>query len=121
MFAGGEIVLNEGLPTREIEVENKASYTIAVSSHYHFFEVNRALSFDREQAWGMRLNIRTGGWVYFEPRQSKKVELVPYAGGRVVYGNLAEGPCPLDSKSQKERALKKARQRGYLNGGEEGC
>ncbi len=121
MFADGEIVFNEGLPIREVEVTNNAYYTIAVSSHYPFFEVNRALSFDRGKAWGMRLNIPTGGWVYFEPQQSKKVELVPYAGGRIVYGNLAEGPCPLDSESQKKRALEKAGQQGYLNGGEPGC
>lgn len=119
LFASDEIVLNEGLPIYELEVTNKAPYTIAVSSHYHFFEANRALSFDREKAWGLRLNIPTGSWVFFEPLQSKKIELVPYTGGRILFGNLAEGPCPLDSESQKRRAMKKAKELGYLEGGEE--
>ena len=121
LFAKDEIVLNEGLPVYELAVTNTASYTIAVSSHYHFFEVNRALSFDREKAWGLRLNIPTGSWVFFEPLQTKKVELVPYTGARIVFGNLAEGPCPLDSEIQKRRAMKKAKELGYLKGGREGA
>ncbi|HZK01662.1 MAG TPA: urease subunit beta [Anaerovoracaceae bacterium] len=84
IFAEGEITLNEGLSTFEIEVTNDAPYTIAVSSHYHFFETNRALSFDREKARGLRLNIPTGSWVFFAPQQSKKVELVPYTGDWAV-------------------------------------
>ena len=118
LFADGEIVLNEGLPTYEIEVTSNAPYTIAVSSHYHFFEVNRALSFDREKAWGLRLNIPTGSWVFFEPLQTKKIELVPFTGGRIIFGNIVEGPCPLDSKSQKKKALERAKELGYLEGGE---
>lgn len=118
LFASDEIIMNEGLPIYELEVTNTANYTIAVSSHYHFFEVNRALSFEREEAWGLRLNIPTGGWIFFEPSESKKVELVPYTGGRIVFGNLAEGPCPLDSESQKRRVMEKAKELGYLEGDE---
>jgi urease beta subunit len=118
MFASGEIVMNDGLPIYELEVTNRASYTIGVSSHYHFFEANPTLSFEREKAWGMRLNIPTGSWIFFEPLQSKKIQLIPYSGGRIIFGNLAEGPCPLDSESQKRRAMKKAKELGYLDGGE---
>jgi urease subunit beta len=84
--ADGEIVLNEGRKTITIRVENTGDRPIQVGSHYHFYETNLALSFEREQARGFRLNIPSGTAVRFEPGQGREVELVEYAGDRVVYG-----------------------------------
>ena len=82
----GEIELNVGRTTRVLEVANTGDRPIQVGSHYHFYETNAALTFDREQARGMRLNIAAGTAVRFEPGQVRTVELVAYAGARKVYG-----------------------------------
>jgi urease subunit beta len=82
----GEIELNVGRRTLSIEVANTGDRPIQVGSHYHFFETNEGLSFDREKACGMRLNIAAGTAVRFEPGQTRTVELVDYAGERKVYG-----------------------------------
>ncbi|MBI3430987.1 MAG: urease subunit beta [Hydrogenophilales bacterium] len=82
----GEIELNAGRATRVLEVANTGDRPIQVGSHYHFYETNAALAFDREQARGMRLNIAAGTAVRFEPGQTRTVELVAYAGARKVYG-----------------------------------
>ena len=84
--ADGEITLNEGAETVSLTVANSGDRPIQVGSHYHFFEVNGALSFDREKARGMRLDIPAGSAVRFEPGQSRDVTLVPLRGGRTVYG-----------------------------------
>ena len=84
--ASGSIVLNEGQPTVTLEVANTGDRPVQVGSHYHFFEVNAALAFDREQARGWRLDIPAGTAVRFEPGQSREVSLVPYRGGRAVWG-----------------------------------
>jgi urease subunit beta len=82
----GEIELNVGRRTLTLEVANTGDRPVQVGSHYHFFETNEALSFDRAKARGMRLNIAAGTAVRFEPGQSRTVELVDYAGARKVYG-----------------------------------
>lgn len=82
----GEIELNADRPTCTIEVANTGDRPIQVGSHYHFYETNAALQFDRERARGMRLNIPAGTAVRFEPGQTRTVELVAYAGARQVYG-----------------------------------
>lgn len=82
----GEIELNAGRRTLTVEVANTGDRPIQVGSHYHFFETNAALSFDRVSARGMRLNIAAGTAVRFEPGQMRTVELVDYAGERKVYG-----------------------------------
>ena len=82
----GEIELNAGRATRVLEVANTGDRPIQVGSHYHFYETNAALAFDRAQARGMRLNIAAGTAVRFEPGQVRTVELVAYAGARKVYG-----------------------------------
>ena len=82
----GEIELNVGRRTLTVEVANTGDRPIQVGSHYHFFETNEALAFDRAAARGMRLNIAAGTAVRFEPGQTRTVELVAYAGGRQVYG-----------------------------------
>jgi urease subunit beta len=82
----GEIELNAGRPTATLEVANTGDRPIQVGSHYHFYETNAALAFDREQARGMRLDIAAGTAVRFEPGQTRTVQLVAYAGDRAVYG-----------------------------------
>lgn len=84
--AAGELVLNEGQPTVTLEVANTGDRPVQVGSHYHFFETNDALAFDREKARGMRLDIPAGTAVRFEPGQSREVTLVPYRGKREVWG-----------------------------------
>jgi urease subunit beta len=82
----GEIELNAGAPQITIEVANTGDRPIQVGSHYHFYETNAGLRFDREKARGMRLDIAAGTAVRFEPGQAREVKLVPLAGLRTVYG-----------------------------------
>ena len=82
----GEIDLNEGRETVSLDVANTGDRPIQVGSHYHFYETNAALSFDREKARGFRLDIPAGTAVRFEPGQTRTVNLVAYAGGREVHG-----------------------------------
>ena len=84
--APGELELNKGRKTVTVKVTNSGDRPIQVGSHYHFAETNGALDFDREAARGMRLNIASGTAVRFEPGQQRTVELVDFAGDRVVYG-----------------------------------
>ena len=82
----GEIELNKGRKTVTLKVANTGDRPIQVGSHYHFFETNNALQFDRDKARGMRLDIPAGTAVRFEPGQERDVNLVPYAGKRRVFG-----------------------------------
>ena len=84
--AAGELELNKGRRTVTIEVTNSGDRPIQVGSHYHFFETNEALKFDRKKAYGCRLNIAAGTAVRFEPGQARTVELVALSGARKVYG-----------------------------------
>jgi urease subunit beta len=84
--APGDIELNAGQPTLKLDVANSGDRPIQVGSHYHFYETNRALTFDREKARGMRLDIPAGSAVRFEPGQTRSVTLVPYRGDRIVFG-----------------------------------
>jgi len=84
--AAGDLELNKGRKTVTVKVTNTGDRPIQVGSHYHFFETNEALSFDRKAAYGCRLNIAAGTAVRFEPGQSRTVELVHVAGGRKIYG-----------------------------------
>ncbi len=84
--AGGEIELNAGAQAVTVTVANTGDRPVQVGSHYHFYETNDALSFDREAARGMRLDIAAGTAVRFEPGQTRDVQLVPYAGARAIYG-----------------------------------
>ena len=92
----GDIEINVGRETRRIAVANTGDRPIQVGSHYHFFEVNPALEFDRAQARGFRLDIAAGTAVRFEPGQTRTVDLVAYAGARVVHGFRGEIMGPLD-------------------------
>jgi urease subunit beta len=82
----GEIILNAGRPSVKLSVTNTGDRPIQVGSHYHFFETNPALQFDRAKARGMRLDIAAGTAVRFEPGQSREVTLVAFAGERNIYG-----------------------------------
>jgi urease subunit beta len=82
----GELELNAGRDTRRVTVANTGDRPIQVGSHYHFYETNAGLQFEREQARGFRLNIPAGTAVRFEPGQQREVELVALAGERIVYG-----------------------------------
>ena len=84
--APGEIELNADRSTVRVSVANTGDRPIQVGSHFHFFETNPALAFERERTRGFRLNIPAGTAVRFEPGQSREVELVAYAGDRIVYG-----------------------------------
>ena len=82
----GDIELNAGAPQITIEVANTGDRPIQVGSHYHFYETNNGLRFDREKARGMRLDIAAGTAVRFEPGQAREVKLVPLSGARIAYG-----------------------------------
>ncbi|MFO1320036.1 MAG: urease subunit beta [Burkholderiales bacterium] len=84
--AAGDIELNAGRPSIVLSVTNAGDRPVQVGSHYHFFETNEALAFDRRKAYGRRLDIPAGTAVRFEPGQTRDVALVPYAGDRVVHG-----------------------------------
>ena len=84
--ADGTIELNAGVDQIVLEVANTGDRPIQVGSHYHFYETNAGLSFDREQARGMRLDIASGTAVRFEPGQSRDVSLIPVSGKREIYG-----------------------------------
>lgn len=97
MPAQGDIEINQGRPTITIAVANIGDRPIQVGSHYHFYETNPALDFDRKATRGMRLNIPAGTAVRFEPGQKREVELVTYAGQRRVYGFNAKVMGALDA------------------------
>src|SRR5262245_21913945 len=103
------IEINPGRTTAIVEVSNRGDRPVQVGSHCHFFEVNRALEFDRAAAYGMRLNIAAGTAVRFEPGDTRRVELVALAGLRSVSGlnRLVEGS--LDDASTRTKALERAR------------
>ena len=109
----GEIELNAGKDKAQITVTNTADRPIQVGSHFHFFEVNKALEFNRNLAYGMRLDIPAGTAVRFEPGESKRVELVEIGGTREGYGlnGLVEGS--MDEEEIKKKALKKAAELGF--------
>lgn len=107
------VVINEGRETISATVENTGDRPVQVGSHYHFFETNPALVFDREATYGFRLDIPAGTAVRFEPGVERDVELVAIGGRRVVYGmgGLVDGP--LDDDEIRARALDRAREAGY--------
>jgi urease subunit beta len=108
-FAKGEIEVNEGLDTVTVRVTNTGDRPIQIGSHYHFFEVNSALKFDREKAYGHRVDTPAGTSVRFEPGQSQSVRLIPYRGEREVYGFRGWVNGKLDDDTIHKRALQRMR------------
>jgi len=102
----GDIELNAGRSTVQMQVANTGDRPIQVGSHFHFFEVNSALTFDRAGSRGMRLDIPAGTAGRFEPGDEKQVTLVPYAGTREVYGFNAKVEGKLDSKGKEAKKAK---------------
>ncbi|TMB28969.1 MAG: urease subunit beta [Deltaproteobacteria bacterium] len=114
MPAEGVVVLNEGRATVSLAVTNLGDRPIQVGSHYHFFETNRALSFDRAKSYGMRLDIPAGNAVRFEPGERKTVQLVAFAGAKIARGGNALADGPIDPASGA-RAVDRAISLGFGN------
>lgn len=110
-LAEGDIELNAGRKTTKMRVSNIGDRPIQVGSHIHFFEVNRQLTFDREESIGKRLNIPAGTAVRFEPGQEMEIELTELGGNRHVYGisNLTNG-----SVDDKDKLMKKAKELDFI-------
>jgi urease subunit gamma/beta len=113
LLQDGEIELNAGRGTATVRVANTADRPIQVGSHFHFFEVNGALQFDRAIAYGMRLNIAAGTALRFEPGEERDVELVELGGSRTVYGMNALVSGELDAAGMREAALERAKTAGF--------
>ena len=114
LLADGDIELNAGRVVTALMVANTADRPIQVGSHFHFFEVNASLKFDRAAAYGTRLNIPAGTAVRFEPGEERGVEVVPLGGSRTVYGmnNLVGG----ELEAERERAMQRAVEAGFVDG-----
>ena len=109
----GDIIANKGRRTIILKVVNTGDRPVQIGSHYHFFEVNRQMAFDRQAAFGMRLNVPSGNAVRFEPGEVKEVELVELGGAKRVIGinNLAQGITT--DAAVKQQALEKAQQQHF--------
>ncbi len=109
----GPIEANAGRRTVRIVVRNTGDRPVQIGSHFHFFEVNRELAFDRPAAYGLRLNIPAGTAVRFEPGEEKEIELTEFAGEKIIHGfnGLVEGA--LADAALRARALDRARQEGF--------
>lgn len=109
----GEIIINEGRRTVNVKVANIGDRPIQIGSHFHFFEVNKFLSFNREDAFGMRLNIPSGTSVRFEPGEEKEVSLVELGGKKQSYGlnALTQGEI---NEEILQKALEEAKKRGFI-------
>ncbi len=109
-----DIILNEGSEAIEIEVINVGDRAVQVGSHFHFFEVNRYLKFDRKKAFGKRLNIPAGNAIRFEPGQTHRVQLIDIGGnGRVIGFNALTNGVTHDIK--RDEAMKRIVEKGYAN------
>lgn len=123
VLAAGEIEINAGRPTTTLKVRNTGDRPIQVGSHFHFFEVNRYLDFDREKSFGQRLDIPSTTAIRFEPGDEKEVTLVPMGGKQFCYGfnNLVDGwtgdgPTP-DYRPNRDAAVRRAKDMGYKSSG----
>jgi urease subunit beta len=113
ILAAAPVQINVGRPQVKLTVRNTGDRPVQVGSHFHFFEVNRALDFDRELTFGHRLDIGAGTAVRFEPGDEKEVTLVPFGGKRRIHGfnNLVDGWAPIDG-----RAIRRAEEYGFKSG-----
>ena len=115
LFDGPPLELNADRPTCTLPVNNTGDRPVQVGSHFHFFEVNRALVFDREAAYGMRLDLAAGTAVRFEPGEIRTVRLVALGGLRQVYGGSGLVNGFLDDPATRQAALERLRQAGFGN------
>lgn len=109
-----DIVLNEGKEAIEIQVKNNGDRPVQVGSHFHFFEVNKLLSFDREKAYGRRIDIPSGTSVRFEPGESKKVKLIEFGGNKRLFGFNDLNNAQIN-EDNKQKALQTAKAKGFAN------
>jgi urease subunit beta len=120
-LSGEAVEINAGRPRAKLQVRNTGDRPIQVGSHFHFFEVNRALEFDRLEAFGWRLDIAAGTAVRFEPGDQKEVTLVPFGGKMRLHGfnNLVDGWAPLDGdyRPRATRAARLAAEYGFMTDG----
>jgi urease beta subunit len=112
--AAGPIMANRGRKTAKVMVSNTGDRPVQVGSHFHFFEVNRALVFDRAAAYGMRLNIAAGTAVRFEPGEEKEITLVEFGGSKIIYGHNGLVNGALDDPAVKQAALESVQ--GFTQG-----
>jgi len=117
--AAGAIVANAGRKTARVMVKNRGDRPVQVGSHYHFFEANRGLTFDRGAAYGMRLNIAAGTAVRFEPGEEKEVELTEFGGARVLHGGNGLVAGALGAAGMREKAIERGKSAGFGFDGEE--
>jgi urease subunit gamma/beta len=117
--AAAGVAVNEGRELTTLPVTNTLDRAVQVTSHYHFFEVTRGLLFDREKAYGLRLDIAAGTSVRFEPGETLSVPLIPIGGRREIYGHAGLVNGPLDDEKVRQRALEEAERRGYRTVGAE--
>jgi urease subunit beta len=120
ILAAAPVQINVGRPQVKLTVRNTGDRPVQVGSHFHFFEINRALDFDRELTFGHRLDIAAGTAVRFEPGDEKEVTLVPFGGKRRIHGfnNLVDGWAPIDGsyRPQASRAIRRAEEYGFKSG-----
>ena len=112
-FDGPDLELNAGRSVVTLKVNNTGDRPIQIGAHYHFFEVNKALVFDRVKAYGTRLDLPSGTSVRFEPGDSKEVKLIPYGGRRVVFGFNALVSGRLDDPYTRETSLRRCVDQKY--------
>lgn len=117
LLGEGDVIALHGRSTVELIVANTGDRPIQVGSHCHFFEVNRALRFDRAQAYGCRLSVPAGTAVRFEPGEEKRVTLVEFGGRRVAYGINGLTNGKLDDPQVRAQALARAAEQGFLRNG----
>jgi len=112
ILAKGHIECNVARPTEQLVVINTGDRPIQIGSHFHFFEVNKQMQFEREKSFGMRLNIPAGTAVRFEPGEEKEVELVSFGGNKEIFGfsNLVDGAI---NEENKKSALQKAADKNF--------
>ena len=112
-YAGGDIIINEGKRTETLIVTNVGDRPIQVGSHFHFFEANKYLEFDRAKAFGLRLDIPSGTAVRFEPGEQKEVNLTEYDGKQYICGFNGLTMGSANDERVKEAAIKKAKEMGF--------
>jgi len=114
ILAKDDIIANAGRGTVKIVVVNTGDRPVQIGSHFHFFEVNRQMEFNRENAFGMRLNIPAGTAVRFEPGEEKEVELVEFGGNKKIFGfnNLVDGSV---KEKRRKKAVEKAMEKKFKN------
>jgi urease subunit beta len=120
ILAAEPVEINAGRPRVKLAVRNTGDRPVQVASHFHFFEVNRALEFSRERAFGRRLDIAAGTAIRFEPGDEREVTLVPFGGKRRIHGfnNLVDGWAPVDSgyRPRATQAMRLATEYGFRSG-----